>query len=120
MQTHGGEVTPKPQGAPGAGREERAIPDAFRAAPRAWKVAVALLLVALLERAQKLDQVFLFLRREPGAENHVEVFHRIREREQTPVMHVRRGGLDAAKREGESSVEEADCLVCDSCTEPSN
>jgi hypothetical protein len=47
-----------------------------------------------LKRAQKLHEILLFLLAEFGAKDHVEVFHGVVEREQTPVMQVGRRGED--------------------------
>jgi hypothetical protein len=52
-----------------------------------------------LERSQKRHQILLFLRRQFGPEHEIEELDRIVERQQAPVMQIRRRVLDTAQRE---------------------
>src|ERR1700675_2522186 len=57
------------------------------------------LVSVLLKSAQKLHEVLLFLRCQFCAANHVEEFHGVFQGQESPVVHVRRRGLDPAERE---------------------
>jgi hypothetical protein len=52
------------------------------------------------QRAQEVDEVLLFARRQLRAEYEIEEFNRIVEGQQAPVVQLRRRILDAAKRKG--------------------
>ena len=52
------------------------------------------------ERAEELNQIVLLFAGQFGAEHQVKELDRIIERQQAPIMEVRRRILDAAQREG--------------------